>query len=248
MKYSFLLFTLFSIQLLAQAPDFQLSQDISLRAQDEYQGLIHSDTSGYLLHIYERSGKGILGIPGRNLILEKYDKNLKQEYSYAYGESSMISLELVSLKERLIWIVMEKTGSYDYSYSMIPIELDGKEGRKKHLFDIEVNKASDIPYTYTRLSPDSSSVAFIAEFDVNKKRRKTEIYAAVIAQDATITWDKKTAMRGNQKQYGVLDYQLNAGLNLMKEYLKNFLLEIRMFLFLMLLCRFILQEKFTAQA
>lgn len=207
----------------SQVPDFQLSNDIPLRAQDEYQGLIHSDSSGYLLHIYERSGKGLLGIAGRNLILEKYDKNLTQEFSYAYGESSMISLELISLKERLIWIVMEKTGSYDYSYSMIPIELDGKQGKKNHLFDIEVNKAIDIPHTYMRLSPDSSSVAFIAEFDADKKRRKTDIYSAVISDDATIIWDKTTTMRGNQKQYEVLDYQLNSDneLLMLAKYFKN---------------------------
>lgn len=208
MKYILVLLSLLPFILSAQQTAPKLSGDIILRNQDEYQGLIHSDPSGYWLHIYERSGRGILGMPGRNLILEKYDTAMKQEFSYAYGENSMISVELVSVKDMLVWIVLEKTGSYKYSYFMIPIGLDGKEGKKQFLFDLDINKTIDIPYTYTRLSPDSSSVAFVAEMDANKKKRQTKVYAAVMNNKAEVLWDKMSTLKGNQKQYQILDYQL----------------------------------------
>jgi len=204
------LFLLWSFTIQAQVVDIHLSEGIPLRNQDEYQGLIHADSSGYILHFYERMGKGLLRHPGRNLVLEKYSPDFKQVYSYAYGTKDMISIELVSVGTQLIWIVLEKTGSYTYSYSMIPIYLDGSEGQKRELFEIEVGKAIDIPYTYIRLSPDLSSVAFIAEFDADKRRRKTEIYAAVFDTKSDLVWGKFTTLKGNQKQYNIMDYQLNS--------------------------------------
>jgi len=180
-----------------------------LRPQDEYQGLVHADSSGYILHIYQRAGKGLLNISGRQLILEKYDPDFNQVFSYEYGEKGEISVELVSLKSKLIWIVLEKSGAYNYTYSMIPIGLDGKEGKKTKLFDTDIEKAIDIPYTYIELSPDSSSVAFIAEFDSKRKRRTAELYSAVIDHSGMILWDKFTALPGKANQYDFLDYGLS---------------------------------------
>ena len=206
---------LFYLQILTfgvfgQSADIQLSNDILLRQSDEYQGLIHSDESGYILHIYERSGRGLLDLPGRTLILEKYDKAFEQVYSYAYGDADMVSVELFAVANKLAWIVIEKTGSYKYTYSLIPIDYDGKEGKKQKLFEIEVAKTIDVPFTYLRPSPDSSTVAFVALFDSDNKKRETEVYTAVIDENASLLWDKFSTLKGNQKQYDVMDFQLNA--------------------------------------
>lgn len=216
-------FQILTFGLIGQTADIQLSNDILLRQSDEYQGLIHSDDSGYILHIYERSGRGLLDLPGRALILEKYDKGFQQVYSYAYGDQDMVSVELFAVANKLAWIVIEQSGSYKYTYSLIPIDFDGKEGRKQKLFEIEVAKAIDIPFTYLRPSPDSSTVAFVALFDADKKKRETEIYTAVIDENASLLWDKFSSLKGNQKQYDILDFQLNAKneLVLLSKYFKD---------------------------
>jgi len=190
--------------------DMHLSEEIPLRPYDEYQGLVHADDSGYILHLYERSGKGLLDKPGRMLILEKYDLDYNQTYSYEYGDDDLVSVELFAVANGLAWIVLEKTSPYKYRYSLIPIDFNGKEGAKQQLLDIEVNKGIDIPYTFMRPSPDSSKVAFVALFDANKKKRQTEIYTAIINENAQLEWDSYTSMKGNQKQYDILDFQLSA--------------------------------------
>lgn len=207
----------------AQSLDFELSKDIYLRKHDEYQGLIHSDSSGYIIHLYERSGKGLLNQPGRKLILEKYDKQLELTYSYEYGGNGMISLELISIGSSLVWIVMEKVSSYKYAYSMIPIGPDGKEGKKQLLFSKKINKAEDIPFTYLSLSPDSTQLAFNAVFDANKKKKEVEVYTAVINNQGAIVWDKFTELKGNQKQYQISEFAMtnDGAVLLLAKYYKN---------------------------
>jgi len=66
MKFHLLLALLSIVSALnAQNLNFNFSEEILLRKHDEYQGLVHSDTSGYIIHLYERSGKGLLQHPGR---------------------------------------------------------------------------------------------------------------------------------------------------------------------------------------
>ena len=65
-----------TITLVSQVPEIAVGPEIPLRQSDEYQGLLHADESGYTIYLYERSGKGILGEAGRNLIIEKYDNCL----------------------------------------------------------------------------------------------------------------------------------------------------------------------------
>jgi len=196
------------LELKAQEKTLFIGPEIELRQNDEYQGLIHADTSGYTIHIYERSGRGILGQLGRRLILEKYDTDLELVFSYEYGTDNMISLELEGVDNGYIWVVMEKVAKYRYTYSMIPISLDGVEGKKQKLFTREINKAADIPFTYLKLSPDSTSSAFVATFDSDKKRRQAEIYTAVFGQDKKLIWDKFFKLKGNQKDYNIQDYIL----------------------------------------
>ena len=207
----------------AQELEFNFSGDIILRNNDEYQGVIHSDSLGYITHIYERSGKGLLHHPGRKLILERYSKALKLDFSYEYGSEGMISLELISMGSQLIWVVMEKTKAYKYAYSMIPIGIDGKEGKKQLLFSTSISNARDIPITEICLSPDSSHVAFTALFDSNSKKKETEVYAAVIDEQSNISWDKFTSLKGNQKQYEVFDFHVsNSGeLVMLSKYFRN---------------------------
>jgi len=210
--YLIVVLALVVFKLSGQEASYALSNEIVMRNSDEFQGLIRSDSSGYTLHIYERNGKGLLDYPGRNLILEKYDKNFNQVFSYSYGDETkdpMISIELVSIGDHYIWIVMEKIREYKYEYSMIPIGLDGKLGEKEFLFNNTVEKYGDLPQTYTRLSPDSSKMVFVATFDDDRKKESTEIFATVINDKAQILWDKFTALRGNQKQYQIKDYQLS---------------------------------------
>lgn len=224
MKIFFFFFMLLSLETtFSQDLEFSLSQDIILRQHDEYQGVIHADTSGYMTHIYERSGKGLLHHPGRRLILEKYNKELQLEYSYEYGTDGMISLELISMGTQLIWIVMEKTKAYNYAYSMIQIGTDGKEGKKQLLFTTRITSSKDIPITDICLSPDSSVVAFTAVFDDDSKKKETEVYAAVIDNQTTIKWDKFTKLKGNQKQYEISDFHVsNSGAVVMlSKYFRN---------------------------
>lgn len=216
MKYCYVIILLCIIflenNLSAQDFSYTLSNEIFMRNSDEYQGLVRADSTGYTLHIYERNGKGLLGFPGRNLILEKYDKQFNQVFSYAYGEDEkepLITVELIAVGEYYIWIVMEQTSKFKYEYSMIPIDLAGKLGKKEFLFSNTVEKYGDLPQTYTRLSPDSTKVVFIASFDDNRKKEATEIFATVINENATIEWDKFTKLRGNQKQHTIKDYKIN---------------------------------------
>ncbi len=208
---------------IAQELEFNLSEDIHLRKHDEYQGVIHADSLGYITHIYERSGKGLLHHPGRKLILERYNKALQLDFSYEYGSEGMISLELISMGSQLIWVVMEKTKAYKYAYSMIPIGIDGKEGKKQLLFSTSISNAKDIPVTEICLSPDSSHVAFTALFDSNSKKKETEVYAAIINNQSKISWDKFTALKGNQKQYEISDFHVsNSGeLVMLSKYFRN---------------------------
>ena len=206
-----------------QAPQVQLGPEIEIREQDEYQGVIQADDTGYIINIYERSGRGLLGEPGRKLILERYSTNFEQIFSYEYGEKETSTVELVSTGSSIIWVVLEKINSYKYSYSMVPIGLDGREGKKQKLFTIEVAKASDIPRTRLFLSPDSTKVAFTATFDTDSKKEETEIYTAVASDHGDVLWDEWTKLRGNQKQYDIQDQKLTKGgeLLLLTKYFKN---------------------------
>ena len=198
---------LFSLALNANAQQTQilLGPEIPLRGLDDYQGLLHADETGYTIHIYERSGKGILGQPGRRLILEKYGKDFEQLYSYEYGTDKMITVDLISSGKGYVWVVVEKSGSYKYTYSMIPISLDGKEGAKQRLFAVEIGKEADIPEASLLLSPDSTNVAFVSIFDRDSKKKAAKIYTAMASEQGVLVWDEWTDLKGNQKQYEIQD-------------------------------------------
>jgi len=106
---------------------------------------------------------------------------------------------------------------------MIPIGMDGKEGKKQFLFENKVAKAKDIPFTNMTVSPDSSKVAFTAVFDSNTKKKATEIYTAVIDKQGILVWDKFVSLKGNQKQYDIEDFQLNNSgeLLILSKYYRN---------------------------
>jgi len=198
-----------TMTLIAQTPEITVGPEIPLRVNDEYQGLLHADDSGYTIYLYERSGKGILGEPGRNLIIEKYDTKFDQVFSYEYGEKGMITVDLISTGKSLTWTVIEKISSYKYTYQLIPIALDGKQGRAKKLFTLEIGKASDIPQTRMLVSPDSTKVGFVALVDNDKKKDEVELYCAVASEQGDILWDDWARLRGNQKQYEIQDVELN---------------------------------------
>ena len=193
----------------AQTPEITVGPEIPLRQNDEYQGLLHADDSGYTIYLYERSGRGILGESGRNLIIEKYDTKFNQVFSYEYGEKDMITVDLISTGKSLAWTVIEKISSYKYTYQLIPIALDGKQGRAKKLFTLEIGKASDIPQTRMLVSPDSTKVGFVALVDNDKKKDEVELYCAVTSEEGEILWDEWAKLRGNQKQYEIQDVELN---------------------------------------
>lgn len=204
-----LCFLLHGTNTIAQEATYIYSNPIPLRPQDNYQGLLDTDSTGYTLQLYENGGKGLLDLPGRTLMLEKYNKDFKQVFSYAYGNEGEVSVDIVALKETFIWIVMEKKGQYKYECSMIPISKDGKQGKKQFLFVAKIDKVDQIPICQLQLSPDATQVAFIATFDWDSKRESTDIFTAVINSKAEILWKKFTSLKGNQKQYDIKDYKLN---------------------------------------
>ena len=187
---------------------YEYSSEIKLRPQDEYDGLLHSDTTGYLINIFENRGRGILDLPGNRLILEKYDTKFKQVFSYEYGDENMITLDIISMDTYLAWIVMEKVGSYRYACSMIPIYMDGKQGQKEFLYETPIEKLSQVPYTFVKKSPNGQKLSIIALFDANSKKESVEIFTTVVNDKGTIQWDKFTTLRGNQKQYNISDFEV----------------------------------------
>jgi len=195
--------------LVSQIPEIAVGPEIPLRQSDEYQGLLHSDESGYTIYLYERSGKGILGEAGRNLIIEKYDDAFNQVYSYEYGEKGTITVDLISTGKSFAWTVIEKVGSYKYTYKLIPIALNGKQGRAQKLYTLDIGKSSDIPKTRMLVSPDSTKVGFVTLVDNNSKKDELELYCAVASDQGDILWDDWPRLRGNQKQYEIQDVILN---------------------------------------
>ncbi len=187
---------------------YEYSNEIELRPQDEYDGLLHTDSTGYLINIFENTGRGILELPGNRLILEKYDNNFKQVFSYEYGDEKMVTLEIISMDTYLAWIVMEKVGSYKYACSMIPIYMDGKQGNKEFLYETSIEKLSQIPYTFVKKSPDGQQLSIVALFDENSKKESVEIFTTIVNNKGSIQWDKFTTLRGNQKQYNISDFEV----------------------------------------
>lgn len=204
---SYFLIIVFFLPFLSIGQDLSLSSSISLRPMDEYRGLLHHDNSGYTIHLYERGGKGILGEPGRRLILEKYNKSFQQVYSYEYDseDNPQITVDIHSNGARHLWYVIEKVGSYDYQYKAVPIELDGTQGKPINLYEVEITKAAHIPFEQALLSRDSTVSAFMTYVDNNKKRDEVDVYAAVFQKDGSLLWDGFYSPRGNQKQYELLD-------------------------------------------
>ena len=212
MRRFILLLGIFVSSLQAQDLSYTYSEAIPIRHTDEYEGLLHYDSTGYTINLYERRGKGVLGEPGKVLILEKYNTALKQEFSYEYGGESegRNSVGLLSNGQKFIWIVLDKVNPYRYKYRMIPISLNGKEGASTDLLAHKVEKEADILNTEMILSKDSSYISFIAYFDANKKRRDAEVYTAVIGPRGELVWDGHHVLKGNQKQYEFLDQIVTA--------------------------------------
>ena len=206
--YYVLLLTLQSLTAQENTSVYEYSNEIELRPQDKYDGLLHTDSTGYLINIFENTGRGILDLPGNRLILEKYDNNFKQVFSYEYGDEKTVTLEIISMDTYLAWIVMEKVGSYKYACSMIPIYMDGKEGKKEFLYETPIEKLSQVPYTFVKKSPDGQQLSIIALFDEDSKKESTEIFTTVVNNKGSIQWDKFTTLRGNQKQYNISDFEV----------------------------------------
>lgn len=208
-SYLFILIIFCSNLSEGQDVTYTYSDNIPLREEDYYEGLLHSDASGFTIEIYENNN-GLLTSRRRKLILEKYDQNFNQVFSYEYGDKKDTSIDIIGLGKTFIWITMRKTNSSLYEFSMTPISKDGKKGKKQFLFKTRVDKSNDLPICYLRKCEHTDKAAFVAIFDKNSKKEPAELFTAVFNNNAIIEWKKFTTLEGNQKQHEIKDLELNS--------------------------------------
>ena len=192
---------------LAQELTYLISEDIDLRRVDEYQGLLHHDTSGYTIYLYERDGKGLLGEPGINLIIEKYGNDLTQEFSYEYGydDNSKNTLGVISNGRVFLWSTIEKRNRYSYAYMVTPILLQGMEGDPIMIFENKVDRAADIPSVRMMASADSTHMGMISFQDSERKKETFGVQACVFDFNGELTWNRFQKFKSTERQFEILD-------------------------------------------
>ncbi|HMX40701.1 MAG TPA: hypothetical protein PK971_09200 [Saprospiraceae bacterium] len=195
-----------SVVLFSQKPVVKISPEFKLPKSRSFQSHLFSDASGHYMYFYEGSG-GMFGSGSTTVVLEKYDPKFKQVYSkeYTSDRKGISSMGLRYFNGQFVWLFSEDNKKEDYiRYSLLPIDLNGKQGKATDIAKFKYESRSDIPRILWNISKDSSKLLFRAVSDHDKDDEKFGIFLSVLDAKLQPMWSRKVTLQHTEEQTEVI--------------------------------------------
>lgn len=192
--------------LTAQKPVVKISPEFKLPKSKAFQSHLFSDATGHYMYFYEYEG-GMFGGGSSTTILEKYDPKFKQVYSKEYkaDRKGIASLGMRYFNGQFVWLFSETNKKDDYiRYSLLPIDLSGKQGKAVDLVKFKYENRNDIPRVLWNISKDSSKLLYRAVSDDDRDDEKFRIFLSVLDDKLNTVWSRKVALKHTEEQTEVI--------------------------------------------
>ncbi|MEZ4926114.1 MAG: hypothetical protein R3A50_07555 [Saprospiraceae bacterium] len=196
--------------IIAQKPVVKLSPELKLPKTKEFISYLCSDATGHYVYFYNISGSPFGGY-SYTPVLEKYDQTFKLQFSKEYksDRKGISSLGMRYFNNQIVWLYSETNKKDDYiRYSLMPLGLDGKQGKSKDIAKFKYEKRSDRPATLWSISRDSSKLMFSASSDNDNKEDKYSIFLSVMDQGMNVLWSRRYKLGYTEEQVQVMATQL----------------------------------------
>ena len=190
----------------AQKPILKISPEIKLSKSKSFESHLFSNESGHFMYFYEYEG-GMFGGGSSTTVLEKYDPKFNLVFSKEYkaDRKGISSLGMRYFNGRFVWLFSEKNSKEDYiRYSILPIDLAGKQGKPTDIAKFKYERRDDIPKSLWSISKDSSKLLFRAVSDQDDDDEKFGIFMSVLDQNLSTVWSRKVNLTYTEEQVDVL--------------------------------------------
>lgn len=197
-----------SHMLAAQKPVVKISPEFKLAKSKEFQSHLFSDASGHYMYLYDVDRSMFTGrATSATTILEKYDPSFKLIFSKEYksDRKGIASLGMRYFNGQFAWLFSEKNKKEDYiRYSILPIDLAGKQGKPQDIAKFKYENSDDIPTVFWNNSKDSTKLLFSAVSDDNRDEEKFRVFLSVMDKDLSVNWSRKVSLDYTEEQVDVL--------------------------------------------
>jgi hypothetical protein len=192
--------------LFAQKLQIKISPEFKLPKNKTFQDHLWSDATGHYVCFQEVNATPFS--MSVTVVLEKYSPSFKLEYSKEFeaDRKGVASLGMRYYQGRIIWMLSETNKKEDYvRYSILPIGLDGKQGKMKDLAKFKYEGRDDLPAISWETSRDSSKLFFRATFDKGRDDEKFRMFLSVMDKNFDVLWSQKVVMPYSEERVEVID-------------------------------------------
>ncbi len=161
--------------LFAQKTTVKISPEFKLSKSKTFESHLFSDATGHYVYFYDYIGGVPLNKISSTTVLEKYDSTFKLVYSKEYkaDRKGIASLGMRYFNGQFVWLFSELNKKEDYiRYSILPIDLEGKQGKPKDIARFKYEIRDDLPTVSWSISKDSSKLLYLAASDNDKDDQK----------------------------------------------------------------------------
>lgn len=192
----------------AQKPVVKISPEFKLAKTKSFESHLFSDASGHYMYFYEGSRNAFTGrSTDVTAVLEKYDPKFKLLFSKEYksDRKGVASLGMRYFNGQFIWLFSEANKKEDFiRYSILPLDLAGKQGKSQDLAKFKYESRDDIPTVLWNVSKDSTKLLFRAVSDDDRDDEPFRVFISVMNKDLSVNWSRKLALRHTEEQTEVL--------------------------------------------
>lgn len=192
--------------LIAQKPVVKISPEFRLSKSKAFESHLFSDNTGHYMYFYDFDG-GMMGSRSSTTVLEKYDTKFKLVYSKEYksDRKGIASLGMRYFNGQFVWLFSETNKKEDYiRYSILPIDLTGKQGKPMDIARFKYENRDDIPSVFWNISKDSTKLLYRAVSDDDKDDQKFGIFLSVLDEKLNLSWSRKVALKHTEEQTEVV--------------------------------------------
>ncbi len=190
--------------LFAQKATLTLSSQTKLDKKEYFIKFLHSDQTGHYMLLGQKAKGTILNIT-------KYDKNwnVVSKQPYMVNEKNISYENIFHLKGGLLLCTSKNDKkNREILYHTTYISLDGQAAKPQLIASVKYNFSAQKPYTFWRLSSDSSKVLFATRSDENSID-KPLVSITVIDNRGQKLWAKKALMAYAEKQMSFDDWSVS---------------------------------------
>lgn len=203
----------------SQEGSLAISPKFKFKKGQVFAGHLFSDKTGHLLAFNQYKGFS----SGVTTVLTKYNPQFEELWSkdYLADKEGVASFGFKRFKNKVVWLLRDKSDKKKYTYYLLPLDKEGKTGEKKKLVDFTYDKRSEKPEIRWLTSKDSSKIAVTLVNDKDKDDADFSYFVTVLDNELDGLWSKKVTLGKSQEQIKILSDMIGedgAHYLLVKEY------------------------------